>query len=142
MSWFSRLFSRSGIHVYENWRAFLSSVSWRRREFSKEPRFFTSIIIITATILSIGQSNNKEFFCNKKFGKRDFLCLFCLPTHSICFMKSCHFRKTGEQGKLKEKRDHRLNMEIYFQWNAIFWWVKLARKQINHKLFLLKIYYF
>lgn len=104
MSWFSRLFSRSGIHVYENWRAFLSSVSWRRREFSKEQRFFTSIIIITATVLSIGQSNNKEFFCNKKFGKRDFLCLFCLPTHSICFMKSCHFRKTGEQGKLKEKK--------------------------------------
>lgn len=91
-----------------------------------------------ATILSIGQSNNKEFFCNKKFGKRDFLCLFCLPTHSICFMKSCHFRKTGEQGKLKEKKRSQTKYGDIFPVKCYFLMSETGKKTNKPQIVLTK----
>lgn len=85
------------MHAYDNWTALLSSVSWGRGGFRREPGFFTSIIILMATVSSIGKSNSKCFCC-KQLGKRDFY------FYQLTQFASWRAAILGRQRKLKEKK--------------------------------------
>lgn len=80
----------------------------------------------------MGKANN-VFFAINDSEKKEFL---FLPTHLICLMKICHFKK-GEE--VKRKKDAPLNMEMCFQRMLFFDernWGKRLHKTFSKKIIL------